>query len=116
MPIIDFTSEVIDSVFLVKFDWEFTNDNASAVFDRILQQIKENWKFKIIMNMQNIDTINSRAAGGFARIYEHVDDFWWVVCVCNMNIFIEDTLDLLWMFLFLSKAKTEQEALISINK
>lgn len=112
---ISFSHELYDNCIVIKFDWEFTNENAISIFDDVSKIRADNKKGNIIFNMQNIDTINSRAAWWFARIYEESDTLWWTVYVSNMNVFIEDTLDLLWMFLFLEKSKTQELALEEIN-
>ncbi|EKE27375.1 MAG: hypothetical protein ACD_3C00216G0003 [uncultured bacterium (gcode 4)] len=108
---IDYTYSIKESVIIFKFNWEFTNENAWRIFDRVVADIMENGKFDVIINMKSVDTINSRVAWWFAWIYEKIDIFWWNVYVTNMNNFVDDTLDLLWMYLFLRKATTEEEAL-----
>ncbi|EKE30336.1 MAG: hypothetical protein ACD_2C00005G0011 [uncultured bacterium (gcode 4)] len=116
MKTIDYTYVVKWPAIIVRFDWEFTNDVTGKIFDRLLADIMENWKFDIIVNMKMVDTINSRVAWWFAWIYEKIDIFWWSLYVTDMNNYVDDTLDLLWMYLFLQKADNEEEALKKLKE
>ncbi len=115
MNTINFTWVNKEWILIIQFDWEFTNENASKIFDEIKEYIRIEWKFKVIFDLAKIETINSRAAWWFARIFEYLDEFWWDLYVTNMNVFIEDTFDLLWMFLFIKKSKTTDSAIVDLN-
>lgn len=108
---VTYTHQIYEWMLIIKFDWEFTNENVPDLFEEVSKTIKEANIYNIIFDMQNIETINSRTAWWFARIYEETDVFWWIIYITNMNLFIDDTLDLLWMFLFLKKTKTNEEAI-----
>lgn len=108
---INFNEEIRNSVMIFKFNWEFTNDNAIEIFDNTIKSILTNRIYNVIIDFWNIETINSRTAWWLAKIFEEIDKFWWVIYITNMNNFIEDTLDLLWMFFFLYRAEDNEKAL-----
>lgn len=94
------------------FEWEFTNNNVLFIFAEIDEVIGQEKLYNVVFNMQNIDTINSRFAWAISSIFEECDSRWWIVIVYNCNTYVDDALDLLWMYFFIKKASNKEE----INK
>lgn len=111
MTTINFKHENIDWILVFRFNWEFSNINSEWIFNKIKKIISKEKINKLVFNFEQVDTINSRWAWWIASIYEDIDSFWWKLYITNMNEYVEDVLDLLWMFLFIWKTNTEKEAL-----
>lgn len=113
---IGFTHEIKDWILIFKFNWEFSNENTEILFSKIRKIIKKEKIYKLIFDMEKVEFINSRWAWWIAGIFDELDIFWGKIYITNMNENIEDTLDLLGLFLFIWKAKTNKEALDLIIK
>lgn len=114
--LITFTYEKAQETTIFRFEWEFTNDNASSIFEEAKKILIGNWSKNAIFNMIKIEHINSRAAWWIADIYETIEDYSWKVYITNMNEFVKDSLELLWMFLFINHSDSEQNAIKELTK
>lgn len=113
---INFKHEVQDWIVIFRFNWEFNNENTDSVFTKVKNIIAKEQISNLIFNLQWVEIINSRWAWWIAWIYESIDSFWGKLYMTNMNEYIEDALDLLWLFLFVWRAKNEKEATSLITK
>lgn len=104
-----------ENILLFSLSWEVTNDNVIDLFDDIDKIIFEKSIINIIFDFKDINSINSRVAGRIANLYEKLEWFWWNIITINMNDYVDDSLELLWMFLFISKSQNLEEAIILIN-
>lgn len=100
-----------DWTLVFKFIGEFSNENADTIFTKLKNIIAKEKIYNLVFNMSKVEFINSRWAWWIAGIFDDIDTLGWKIYITNMNESIEDTLDLLWLFLFISKAKTDKEAL-----
>jgi len=108
---IDFTYNIIDWIIIFRFNWEFANNNTEDIFKRVKNIVLKEKIGNLVFNMSKVEFINSRWAWWIAGIFDDIDTLGWRIYITNMSESVEDTLDLLWLFLFIAKAKTEKEAI-----
>lgn len=81
-------------------------------FEQAFQEFKvliKNWNQKIVFDLRNVEFINSRIAWWFFELQEILEGLWWNIVIVWMQEQIEDTLDLIWMFNYIKRAKTVEK-------